>query len=74
MQWRTKGFWQKQREKYQWHRWFAWFPVELGGDGSGRWVWLETVARKCYTGGHGPEDVWFEYNTLSVAQLSEDAF
>lgn len=27
----------------QWHRWFAWYPVNVGCD---RVVWLETVERR----------------------------
>ena len=26
-------------DRYKWHRWFAWYPVECGG----AWVWLEWV-------------------------------
>lgn len=25
----------------EWHRWFAWYPVEVDG----RWVWMEHVER-----------------------------
>lgn len=40
--------------KYQWHRWFAWFPIRTlmnGRDGYFKsyqfyWVWLENVDRK----------------------------
>lgn len=28
-------------EYFQWHRWFAWYPVQVGDT----WVWLETVER-----------------------------
>lgn len=30
-------------DKYQWHAWFAWFPVEIA---DGHWRWLERVERK----------------------------
>jgi hypothetical protein len=26
----------------EWNRWFAWHPVEVGGD----WIWLESVERR----------------------------
>jgi hypothetical protein len=35
-------------DMYEWHRWFAWFPVEI----EGRRHWLETVERRWY-GCHG---------------------
>lgn len=45
-----KTFKQKQEEKqkllrslYGWHKWFAWYPVQLDTE---RWAWLETVERK----------------------------
>lgn len=29
---------------WEWHTWFAWYPVYLPA--SGQWVWLENVARR----------------------------
>lgn len=39
----------------RWHKWFAWYPVELFDE----WVWLETIWRKGerYGGGFG-ETIW----------------
>ena len=35
---------QALRDKYcNWHRWFAWHPVAIGG---GEYAWLETVERR----------------------------
>ena len=33
------------KDKYQWCKWFAWYPVQLDF-GSKDWVWLETIERK----------------------------
>jgi len=39
---------------YNWHRWFAWYPVRAFklGTSRGAWVWLETVDR-IYEYGYG---------------------
>lgn len=35
------------KEKKQWHLWFAWYPVEIEitKDGDSKYIWLETVQR-----------------------------
>ena len=40
---------------YNWHRWFAWYPVRANVPGAGRgaWVWLETVERVYEYGSEG---------------------
>lgn len=40
-----------KKATWEWHTWFAWYPVY--GRGSGQWLWLETVLRRL----DGP--VWF---------------
>jgi hypothetical protein len=40
---------------YQWHRWFAWHPVEIETKHLRESVWLETVERRkvdTYGGSH----------------------
>jgi hypothetical protein len=40
--------WRPER-KYEWHRWFAWYPIEVGeefGPVKREKVWLEWVERK----------------------------
>lgn len=44
----------KKREREQWHRWFAWYPVRLA-DNDCRW--LEYVERK----GELDDGWWWEY-------------
>ena len=43
------------RRNMQWHRWFAWRPVELGDYGypEGLTAWLETIERKLEAWGDG---------------------
>ncbi len=39
----------KNREllaEYQWHSWFAWFPVEIETTHLREKVWLETIERR----------------------------
>jgi hypothetical protein len=31
-------------DKWQWHQWFAWYPVRL--DDTGKYAWLRTIKRK----------------------------
>lgn len=34
-------------KKYEWHRWFAWYPIRLRGNNDTIYtVWLEYVQRK----------------------------
>ena len=40
MRWTTK----EPKDKSEWHRWFAWHPVQLTGTRT--WVWREYVERK----------------------------
>jgi len=35
------------REHYDWHRWFAWYPIKI----KTAWVWLEVVIRQYYNSG-----------------------
>lgn len=34
--------------RYHWHDWFAWFPVNVEGPRPGTrcWCWLETIERR----------------------------
>jgi len=43
MRWRTE-----LHDPYEWHRWFAWYPVDFIDDIDGHRVtmWLETVERR----------------------------
>jgi hypothetical protein len=43
-------------KNYQWHDWFAWYPVQLI-DG---FVWLQIVERKLelWIEGNDPDDIW----------------
>lgn len=36
----------KRNNRWDWTKWFAWYPVEVEDD---TYVWLETVERKFYT-------------------------
>jgi hypothetical protein len=40
----------KEERVAEWHRWFAWYPVEVDG----KWVWLETLCRR------GTFRVWWD--------------
>jgi hypothetical protein len=40
----------------QWHKWFAWYPVQLD-DASKQWVWFETIERKLVD--QWWDDCWF---------------
>lgn len=50
-------FEQKKRIPRDWHKWFAWYPVEVtsGCCGDTKIVWLETVER---------EEYWEAYTTF----------
>lgn len=41
MRWRKA----ETQNRYEWHDWFAWFPVQLND--TGETAWLETVRRRC---------------------------
>ena len=41
MRWRKA----EKQNRYEWHDWFAWFPVQL--QDTGEVAWLETVRRRC---------------------------
>jgi hypothetical protein len=49
MRWRINDF-----DPFQWHQWFAWYPVRIGY----RRVWLEKIERQMAQdmAGH-----WWEY-------------
>jgi hypothetical protein len=51
---------------YEWHRWFAWFPVTI--DRNGNRVWLETIERR-YLGKTQLRDfeTW-EYRILGASE------
>jgi hypothetical protein len=37
----------KYRNKYSWHKWFAWYPVRIGDLLKGEdVVWMQTIERK----------------------------
>jgi hypothetical protein len=40
----------------EWHRWFAWYPVQLENS---RWVWLTTIERRLYNSMF--YDTWYIY-------------
>ena len=52
---------QSKREKYLtnmsgvWKDWFAWYPVYVGEDTTGKriWVWLQLIERKFEYSAHG---------------------
>lgn len=39
------NFGKPRKDPYEWHIWFAWYPVKAGST----WVWLEKVRRKRYS-------------------------
>lgn len=43
--------WTNKRYLREWHRWFAWYPVQVG-DGTTT-AWLMTVERKFWGDTHG---------------------
>lgn len=47
--------------KYEWHQWFAWYPVRMPGI-YGRLVWLQMVRRKMQR--FGPMGEWWVYEDL----------
>ena len=55
----------KQREKYKWHRWFAWYPVTLSyEDGRSAYIrawlcWVETSF--CYDEHTSNRHSWWKY-------------
>jgi hypothetical protein len=53
MRWTEKN---KNSKYMQWHKWFAWHPVNI----KGTWVWLERVYRKSVAGGYNGFE--WEYN------------
>jgi thiosulfate reductase cytochrome b subunit len=52
MRWRGKS-----KDHYEWHRWFAWFPVKT----EVWWVWLEHVDRCRFAHRAGG---WWEYREV----------
>lgn len=54
------------RNKYKWHRWFAWFPVIANY----KLVWLETVYRKKVES--FLYDSYWVYRTVSEHQAIKD--
>lgn len=55
---------------YEWHRWFAWYPVTTNG----KWAFFNWIFRRRMQscGGYG-EDWWY-YRTLSLQELSDLGF
>ncbi len=47
MRFTTKSEYQKNRERNEWRRHFAWFPTKIIDDKGGPdvWVWLEFIER-----------------------------
>ena len=43
MKWSGETEEQRMVREYEWHKWFAWFPVQMP---DGTWVWLEHVERR----------------------------
>lgn len=68
MRWQTESKQVKQMRRKNWHRWFAWHPVQLSQilvnnkyewlDHGRRtqWVWLETIERSIEPGFEGFDD------------------
>ncbi len=52
----------QQMDRYQWHRWFAWFPVDVESEHLIERVWWEDVERRM-VGARGG-DYW-EYRDLT---------
>lgn len=43
MKWSGETKEQRVLRDSKWHKWFAWFPLQMSG---GTWVWLEHVERR----------------------------
>lgn len=41
MKWKRETAEDRYRRRLDWHKWFAWYPVRVGG----QVVWLETIER-----------------------------
>jgi len=51
-----------------WHRWFAWRPVDVDGS----WVWLEFVERKrCYEDRPPYDFSWWAYRNCPAGGTNE---
>lgn len=51
MRWKHKTF-----DQYEWHQWFAWYPVVVECE----WVWLERVERRASRRAY-PGEIDYEY-------------
>lgn len=36
----------KRKDKYEWHKWFAWYPIWLINNDQHIVIWLRTVQRR----------------------------
>lgn len=56
--------------RYEWHRWFAWHPVNVAGFNAypGTFVWLETVERRLCENERS-DDYW-QYRDISMPEAA----
>jgi len=52
---------------FEWHDWFAWRPVVIGGVS----IWLERIERRRVTK-HGGYSVWTDWEYRTLAALKGD--
>ncbi len=58
----------KEKDIFEWHRWFAWFPVKCDSwdvmTDDHYFIWLEWVERKRVFSSFGIPKGWWEYSAI----------
>jgi len=61
MKWSGETEKQRLAREFEWHKRFAWFPLQMS---DGTWVWLENVERK--------KNRWAVYVTWQYREIGSD--
>lgn len=66
----------KPYNKYEWNKWFAWYPINVKCDGVKVKVWLETIERKLtkdfiLPNFISPNVLWLEHWEYRIKSIKE---
>jgi hypothetical protein len=59
----------KYKNPFDWHTWFAWYPVCMLEDGLEKIIWLQVIERKASTGIGG---IFYNYRELQTWDAGKD--
>lgn len=71
MRWRGREL--RRVNKFEWHLWFAWYPVKTKQKW---WVWLERLARRVVYSGEGTSNLptfYWEYSLVAERPHPEES-